>query len=260
VSETNLSPIQPGTVTADTAIQLDGVSVQYRIPTEKIGTFKEFIIRYMQRKVSFTHFWALNTVDLTVKRGEVFGIIGKNGAGKSTMLKAVSGVLRPTKGRVRVFGHIAPLLELGAGFHPELSGRENVFLNGSLLGYSKPAMEEVYDEIVEFSDLKPFMDAPIRTYSSGMNARLGFAVATAHFPEILIVDEVLSVGDEAFQKKCQDRMKGFQERGTTILIVSHGLNTIQDMCDRVAWLDHGKVRLVGEPEEVIAAYRAENQA
>ena len=254
-TETTVPDLQPP---ADTAIQLDDVAVQYRLPTERIGTFKEFAIRFLQRRIAFTHFWALQGVDLNIKRGEVFGIIGNNGAGKSTMLKVISGVLLPKRGRVRVYGKIAPLLELGAGFHPELSGRENVYLNGSLLGYDKEEMEAVYDDIVEFAELKPFMDAPIRTYSSGMYARLGFAVATAHVPEILIVDEVLSVGDEAFQNKCKDRMKSFQEQGATVLLVTHGLETIETMCDRAMWLDHGKVRLIDEPSAVVAAYRGEN--
>ncbi len=256
VSETE-NPVCHLEPDSGTAIQLDDVAVQYRLPTERIGTFKEFAIRFLQRKVSYTHFWALQDVDLKVRRGEVFGIVGKNGAGKSTMLKVISGVLLPKRGRVRVYGKIAPLLELGAGFHPELSGRENVYLNGSLLGYSKEDMDVVYDEIVDFAELQPFMEAPIRTYSSGMYARLGFAVATAHIPEILIVDEILSVGDEAFQAKCQARMKSFQDQGATVLLVSHGMATIEKMCNRAMWLDHGKVRLIAEPAEVVAAYRKE---
>ena len=155
-------------------------------------------------------------------------------------------------------GRIAPLLELGAGFHPELSGRENVFLNGALLGYSREDMEKVFDEIVAFSELEQFIDSPIRTYSSGMYARLGFAVATAHVPDILILDEILSVGDEAFQKKSRERLQNFQEQGATVLMVSHGLDSMISMCNRVAWLDQGKLRLVGEPNEVVAAYREDN--
>jgi len=191
-------------------IQLENVCVSYRLPSERIGTFKEYAIRKLQRKIRFEKFWALSDISLQVNRGEVFGLIGNNGAGKSTMLKVISKVLKPTKGRVVVYGKIAPLLELGAGFHPELSGRENVFLNGALLGYSRAEMEAVFDEIVEFSELEQFINAPVRTYSSGMFARLGFAVATAHMPEILILDEILSVGDEAFQKKSRDRLQSFQ--------------------------------------------------
>ena len=177
-------------------IILDDVAVKYRIPTERIGTFKEFAIRKLQRRVTYKNFWALNDINLEITKGEVFGLVGNNGAGKSTMLKVISRVLRPTKGRVRAYGKIAPLLELGTGFHPELTGRENIYLNGALLGYSKEEMDRVFDEIVDFSELGSFIEAPIRSYSSGMHARLGFSVATAHVPEILILDEILSVGDE----------------------------------------------------------------
>ena len=239
-------------------IQLENVSVSYRLPSERIGTFKEYAIRKLQRKIKINKFWALTDVTLRVNRGEVFGLIGNNGAGKSTMLKVISKVLKPTKGRVVVYGRIAPLLELGAGFHPELSGRENIFLNGALLGYSRSEMESVFDEIVEFSELEQFINSPVRTYSSGMFARLGFAVATAHMPEILILDEILSVGDEAFQRKCNLRMKGFQQDGATVLMVSHALSMLEGMCNRIAWIDHGKIQGVGEPQEVIEAYRGEN--
>jgi ABC-2 type transport system ATP-binding protein/lipopolysaccharide transport system ATP-binding protein len=179
---------------------MEHVSVQYRLPTERIGTFREYFIRLLQKKITIRTFNALDDVSFQVKKGEVFGFIGDNGAGKSTLLKVVARVLRPYKGRVVVRGKVAPLLELGAGFHPELTGRENIYLNGSLLGHSRKQMEEVYPEIVEFSELGDFIDAPIRTYSSGMYARLGFAVETAYQPEILIVDEILAVGDESFQK------------------------------------------------------------
>ena len=239
-------------------IILDNVAVKYRVPTERIGTFKEFAIRTLQRRGSYKSFWALNDVNLEIQKGEVFGLVGNNGAGKSTMLKVISRVLRPTKGRVRAFGKIAPLLELGAGFHPELTGRENIYLNGSLLGYSKEEMDRVFDEIVDFSELGTFIEAPIRSYSSGMHARLGFSVATAHLPEILILDEILSVGDEAFQHKCNDRMKRFRENGATIIMVSHGLSMVEEMCSRVAWLDHGVIQKIGDPHEVISAYRGAN--
>ncbi len=242
----------------ESIISLENVSVSYRLPSERIGTFKEYAIRALQRKIKIQNFWALTDVNPEVHKGEVFGLIGNNGAGKSTMLKVISKVLKPSKGRVMVFGKIAPLLELGAGFHPELSGRENVFLNGALLGYSRAEMEAVFDDIVEFSELDQFINSPIRTYSSGMYARLGFAVATAHVPEILILDEILSVGDEAFQRKCNLRMKSFQQSGATVLMVSHGLDMMEGMCDRIAWIDHGKVLKIGEPKETIAAYRGEN--
>jgi len=239
-------------------VQIENVSVSYRLPTERIGSFKEYAIRKLQRRVKIEDFWALVDVSMTVNKGDVFGIIGNNGAGKSTILKVISRVLKPSKGRVVVRGRIAPLLELGAGFHPELSGRENVFLNGALLGYSREDMEKVFDEIVAFSELEQFINSPIRTYSSGMYARLGFAVATAHVPDVLILDEILSVGDEAFQKKSRERLQSFQEKGSTVLMVSHGLDSMITMCNRVAWLDQGKLRLLGEPSEVVAAYREDN--
>ena len=239
-------------------VQIENVSVSYRLPTERIGSFKEYAIRKLQRRVKIEDFWALVDVSMTVNKGDVFGIIGNNGAGKSTILKVISRVLKPSKGRVMVRGRIAPLLELGAGFHPELSGRENVFLNGALLGYSREDMEKVFDEIVAFSELEQFINSPIRTYSSGMYARLGFAVATAHVPDVLILDEILSVGDEAFQKKSRERLQSFQEKGSTVLMVSHGLDSMITMCNRVAWLDQGKLRLLGEPSEVVAAYREDN--
>jgi len=245
-------------ISAQPMIILDNVAVKYRVPTERIGTFKEFAIRTLQRRVSYKSFWALNDINLEITKGEVFGLVGNNGAGKSTMLKVISRVLRPTKGRVRAYGKIAPLLELGAGFHPELTGRENIYLNGALLGYSKEEMDQVFDEIVDFSELGTFIEAPIRSYSSGMYARLGFSVATAHLPEILILDEILSVGDEAFQHKCNDRMRGFREHGVTVIMVSHGLPMVEEMCSRVAWIDHGVIQKIGDPHEVIAAYRDAN--
>ena len=236
-------------------IRLEKVSVKYRLPSERIGTFKEYIIRFLQRKIRFHSFWALHNVNLAVYPGEAFGIIGNNGAGKSTLLKVVSRVLRPTEGRVVVYGKIAPLLELGAGFHPELTGRENIFLNGALLGYSRAEMEACYQDILDFSELHEFIEAPIRTYSSGMYARLGFSVATAHQPDILIVDEILGVGDESFRQKCSRRITEFCQNGATILLVSHSMDTIQSLCQRAAWIDHGRMIQMGEPAQVITAYR-----
>lgn len=244
--------------TGKSMIILDNVAVKYRVPTERIGTFKEFAIRTLQKRVSYKNFWAISDINLEIMQGEVFGLVGNNGAGKSTLLKVISRVLKPTKGRVRAYGKIAPLLELGAGFHPELTGRENIYLNGALLGYSKEEMDNVFDQIVDFSELGSFIEAPIRSYSSGMHARLGFSVATAHMPEILILDEILSVGDEAFQHKCNERMKSFRENGATIIMVSHGLSMIEEMCSRVAWLDRGVIQKIGDPHEVIEAYRGVN--
>lgn len=240
----------------DEIIRLEHISVRYSLPSERIGTFKEYVIRILERKIRFNSFWALNDVNLLVYAGEVLGIIGKNGAGKSTMLKVISRVLRPTQGRVVVYGKIAPLLEIGAGFHNELTGRENIYLNGALLGYSRTEMNSCFQNILEFSELHEFIDAPIRTYSSGMYARLGFSVATAHQPDILIIDEVLGVGDESFQRKCADRIARFRENGTTILLVSHTMDPIERLCQRVVWIDHGKIEMVGKPNEVISAYRS----
>ena len=239
----------------ETVIRLENVSVRYRLPEERIGTFKEYMIRLLQKRVRYNSFFTLNNVNIDIKKGEIFGFIGRNGAGKSTLLKVVSRVLVPTEGRVWIKGWVSPLLELGAGFHPELTGRENVFLNGTLLGHSRREIEEHMDEILEFSELGAFIDAPLRTYSSGMIARLGFAVATTWKPEILILDEVLSVGDEAFQLKCQKRMEGFRNERVTSLLVTHNMQVVQSLCSRAAWIDHGVIKVVGTPEEVIKAYR-----
>lgn len=245
---------EPG---ADVVVRLEDVSVRYRVPREQIGTFKEYAIRALQRRVRNDEFWALRNVSLEVRRGEVLGIVGRNGAGKSTLLKVVARVIRPTSGRVWIRGRVAPLLEFGAGFHPELTGRENIFLNGTLLGFSRREMEDKFDRIVDFAELRGFIDAPLRTYSSGMVARLGFAIATDVRPDILIVDEVLSVGDAAFQSKSAARMREFRERGTTILLVSHSTSAVRDMCSRAALLTRGVIRAVGAVDDVLDAYRAE---
>jgi len=239
----------------DIAIQLDDVSVRYRAPNERTSTFKEYIIHRLQGRIRNLYFWALHDVSFSVRQGEVFGVIGHNGAGKSTILKVIARVLRPTKGRVRVRGRVAPLLELGAGFHPELSGRENIILNGAMFGFTRTEMEQKVDRIIDFSEMHNFIDAPMRTYSSGMWARLGFAVATDVDPDILILDEVLAVGDEAFQRKCIERIEVFRKAGTTILLVSHNTAMVETMCQRAAWLDHGKAKCVGEVNEVAYAYR-----
>ena len=238
-------------------IDLKGVSVQYRVPTEQIATLKEYVIRMLQgRRIEYRAFWALQGLDLEIRQGESLGIIGRNGAGKSTLLKVIARVLRPTKGRVRVRGSVAPLIELGAGFHPELTGRENVFLNGAMLGFSQAQMKERFDRIVEFAEVGSFIDAALRSYSSGMVMRLGFAVATEVDPDILIIDEVLAVGDEAFQEKCLARMAEFRAKGTTILFVSHALDSVRAICDRAVWIEGGHLSREGGVEDVIDAYRA----
>jgi ABC-2 type transport system ATP-binding protein/lipopolysaccharide transport system ATP-binding protein len=236
-------------------ISLTEVSVEYRIPSERIATFKEYVIRWVQGKIQHRTFYALKNINIEIEKGEVFGVIGHNGAGKSTMLKLIARVLPPSHGRIEVHGNVSPLLDLGAGFHPELSGRENIFLNGALLGFSRKEIEGKFDSIVDFSGLSGFIDAPMRTYSSGMWARLGFAVATDTRPDILLVDEILAVGDEAFQRKCNDRLDSFKELGTTTLLVAHNMDTILSMCHRVCWLDHGEMKYVGDPKTAVELYR-----
>jgi ABC-type polysaccharide/polyol phosphate transport system ATPase subunit len=236
-------------------IRLEDISVRYRVPEERISTFKEYAIRRFQRRVRYQDFWALRGINLEIRQGEIFGIIGPNGAGKSTLLKVISRVLAPTEGRIWIKGRVSPLLELGAGFHPELTGRENVFLNGTILGHTRRDIQSKMYEILNFAELGDFIDAPLRTYSSGMVARLGFAVATAWPPEILILDEVLAVGDQAFRTKCQVRMQTFRANGTTILLVTHDMNVVRSLCGRVAWLDHGQVDNLGIAKEVIERYQ-----
>ena len=240
---------------ADPAIQLHGVSVRYRVPRERIESFKEYAIRRMQGRVDIAEFWGLRDVSLRVQAGEIFGIVGRNGAGKTTLLKIVARVLRPTRGWVRVRGHVAPLLELGAGFHPELTGRENIFLNAALLGHTHKETEGRFDGIIEFAGIGEFIDAPIRTYSSGMVARLGFAVAAAWRPDVLILDEVLAVGDEAFQAKCRVRLQSFRDNGATVLLVSHSAELVRSMCHHAIWLDHGTVQAAGSADAVLERYR-----
>ncbi len=237
------------------AIILEHASVRYRSSEEPYWSFKEFAIRALQNRLKLKDFWALDDITFSVEKGETFGIIGRNGAGKSTLLKLISRVLSPTKGKVITSGMVAPLLELGAGFHAELTGRENTFLNATLLGHPMREIKEHLPEILDFAQIDGYVDSPIRTYSSGMIARLGFAVATSWKPDILILDEILAVGDEEFRKKCYDRMRKFREGGTTILLVSHDLTTIEKMCSRAAWLDQGRTKALGDVNNVIQAYR-----
>lgn len=236
-------------------ILLNNVSVQYYAPEEVINTFKEYAIQILKRNIRYREFKALNNIDLQVDEGEIFGIVGRNGAGKSTLLKVISRVLIPTQGRVRLRGIVSPLLELGAGFHPELTGRENIFLNGTLLGHSRRDIESRLSDIIDFAELGAFIDSPLRTYSSGMMARLGFSVSTTWQPEILILDEILSVGDEAFRNKCMIRMKKFRDHGTTILLVTHDSGMMESLCSRAIWLDHGEIKALGPSGEVANMYR-----
>ena len=238
----------------DDVIRLENASVRYRVPSEHIGTFKEYVIRSIQGKVKRKTFLALNDVSFGVRRGEVFGLIGQNGAGKSTLLKLIARVLQPTQGRVLVAGKVTPLLETGAGFHPELTGRENIYLNGAMLGFTRQEMASKFNEIVDFAELWDFIDAPMRTYSSGMWARLGFAVATDVDADVLIVDEVLSVGDDAFQRKSSERIEAFRQKGVTILLVSHNMSLVKQICQRAAWLNQGKLMDVGNVDVVVDRY------
>ncbi|MDG4596950.1 MAG: ABC transporter ATP-binding protein [Candidatus Contendobacter sp.] len=239
----------------NTAIQLNDVTVRFRIPHEKIPTLQEYAIRWLKRRsVSFSDFNALNNVSFSIKQGATVGIIGANGAGKSTLLKVISRVIRPTYGRVFLRGRIAPLLELGAGFDYEMTGRENIFLNGAVLGFNRKDIASRLDRIVEFSGISEFIDAPIRTYSSGMVARLGFAVATDVQPDILVIDEILSVGDVEFQKKSAQRILQYSNNGSTILVVSHNPSAIKQLCNDVIWLQHGLIKMRGSVDDIINYY------
>jgi ABC-type polysaccharide/polyol phosphate transport system ATPase subunit len=221
-----------------------------------VASVKEFAIRWLQGRIEYQDLWGLRDVSLAVAPGEIVGVVGRNGAGKTTLLKAVAHVLHPTEGRVVVRGRTAALLDLSAGFHPELTGRENTYLFGTLLGFTHRQMEAVFDEIVDFAELQGFIDTPIRAYSSGMVTRLGFAVATCRFAEVLLVDEVLAVGDARFQDKCLERMREYRRQGATTLLVSHSTGTIRSVCDRAVWLENGRVRQIGPAEVVSAAYSA----
>jgi len=236
-------------------IILDNISVRYKNTETKAGSFKEYAIQLVTRQVRLKDFSALSHINLTINQGDVLGIIGRNGAGKSTMLKVVARVLIPTEGRLRLRGLVTPLLELGAGFHPELTGRENVFLNGTLLGHKRREIESKFDEIVYFAEMESSIDSPMRTYSNGMIARLGFSIATTWKPDILILDEILSVGDETFREKSRTRIEAFQKEGTTTLLVSHNMNNILAMCSRAILLDHGEIKAEGEVNDVVNAYR-----
>lgn len=240
-------------------VQLDGISVCYRMLQERVPTFKEYALRWLRGQNNYAEFWALRDISLSVKPGESVGVIGANGAGKSTLLKVIARVLPPTKGRVRVRGVVAPILTLGAGFDPEMTGRENIYLNGAMLGFSRFDMNQKMSTLLEFSGLSDFIDAPLRTYSDGMVARLAFAIATDVKSDLLLIDEILTVGDINFQEKCKARIKAYKDKGTTILVVSHNLNTIEEMCDRVIWLVHGTLRSEGSDTETIAAYQHERE-
>lgn len=237
------------------AIKVSNVTMRFNLEREKTDNVKEFFIKKMKRKLQIDAFIALEDVSFSVKKGEIFGLIGDNGCGKSTTLKIISGIITPTKGSVEVDGSISPLIELGAGFDIELTAKENILLNGLTLGYSKKFIESKQEEIIEFSELRDFMDVPVKNYSSGMVARLGFAIATLVKPDILIVDEILSVGDMSFQKKCEARIKELMDGGTTVLIVSHSIQQIEELCNRVLWMDHGHMVAMGDTQMICDFYK-----
>ena len=235
-------------------IEISSVTMRFRMNTDRIMSLKEFVTTALRGKLHYEEFTALNNISFHVKKGETLGLIGRNGAGKSTLLKVISGILKPTEGSVTCRGNVVPMLELGSGFDMDLTGRENIFLNGAILGYSEEFLKAKYNEIAEFSELGKFLDMPIRNYSSGMLARLAFSIATVVNPEILIVDEILAVGDAAFQEKSRARMMEMMGGGTTVLFVSHSMEQIREMCSRVVWLDHGTVKMVGPTQEVCDRY------
>ena len=236
-------------------IVADNVYMCFNLASERVDSLKDLLIKKIKfQSCSFDEFWALNNISFSVDKGESCALIGANGSGKSTMLKIISGILTPTKGSVEVNGSIAPLIELGAGFDYELTGRENIFLNGAILGYSKKLMLEKYDEIIDFSELRDFIDVPVKNYSSGMIARLGFSIATMVKPEILVVDEILAVGDQAFQDKCHKRLEDMMNSGTTVLLVSHSAADIKRICQKAVWIDKSNLRFVGNVDEALQLY------
>ncbi|MCQ4690844.1 ABC transporter ATP-binding protein [Clostridium sp. SL.3.18] len=239
----------------DTIIKVDHVSMKFNLSTEKVDNVKEYLIKRIKKRINYDEFWALQDIAFEIKKGDSVALIGLNGCGKSTLLKTIAGVLKPTKGSVVVKGTIAPLIELGAGFDMDLTARENVFLNGAILGYSRKEMNAYYDGIVDFSELGEFMNVPIKNFSSGMLARLAFAIATIGTPDILIVDEVLSVGDFRFQEKCEKRIQSMMKEDTTILFVSHSIEQVKKICKRAIWIEKGRIREDGPSIEVGGRYQ-----
>lgn len=235
-------------------IKVENVSMCFNLSTEKHESLKEYFLALVKGKLHYDEFYALKNVSLDIMPGDFYGLVGLNGSGKSTLLKTIAGVYKPTTGKVTVKGAIAPLIELGAGFDMDLTARENIYLNGTVLGYSPKYIDEKFDEIVEFSELQNFLDVPLKNYSSGMVARIAFAIATATKPDILIADEILSVGDYRFQEKCENRMKELMSGGTTVILVSHSIEQVRRMCNKVTWLEKGNVIMTGPTEEVCRAY------
>ncbi|OKP85499.1 ABC transporter ATP-binding protein [Paenibacillus sp. P32E] len=235
-------------------VDVSNVSMKFNLERERINSLKEYTIKLLKRNIEYNEFYALKNVSFSVQKGEAFAIVGGNGSGKSTMLKIISGIYKPTSGSAQVNGSIAPLIELGTGFDVELTAKENIFLNGAVLGYSKKFMLEKYDEIIDFSELHDFIDVPLKNFSSGMVARLGFSIATLVKPDLLIVDEILSVGDQSFQEKCEKRMSELTAGGTTLLLVSHSIDQVKSICQKAIWLKKGQMMAAGPVDDVCSAY------
>ncbi|OCT11125.1 teichoic acid ABC transporter ATP-binding protein [Paenibacillus pectinilyticus] len=239
---------------SDNIVEINDVSMLFNLSREKVDNIKEYFVRFVKGKLTFEEFWALRNISFNIKRGESMGIVGLNGSGKSTLLKIIAGVLKPTTGNLSVYGSVAPLIELGAGFDFELTAKENIFLNGAILGYSRAEMKEKFDEIMDFAELWDFIDVPIKNFSSGMIARLGFSIATISKPDILIADEILGVGDHKFQAKCEKRMEEIMSNGATVILVSHSINSVKAICTQAAWLRKGQLINVGPAEAVCNEY------
>ena len=235
-------------------VKVDNLGIRFNLAKERVDSLKEYFLKFTKGSLHFEEFWALDNVSLEIEKGDFYGLVGINGSGKSTLLKTIAGVFKPTKGSVQVNGTIAPLIELGAGFDMDLTARENIYLNGAVLGFSKKFMDEHFQDIVDFSELHDFLDVPLKNYSSGMVARIAFAIATVTDPDILIADEILSVGDYAFQEKCEKRMAELLAGGTTVIFVSHSIEQVKRMCNKATWLEHGKVIMTGDAETVCDAY------
>lgn len=236
------------------AVDVRDVSMHFNMASENINSLREYLTKLTKKQLFYKDFVAVQKLSFQVKKGEIFGIVGTNGSGKSTLLKMIAGVLTPTTGNIVTHGKIAPLIELGAGFDAELTGRENIYLNGAILGYSQEFLDEHYDEIVDFAEIGEFIDMPLKNYSSGMVSRIAFSIATAVKPDILIADEILSVGDFRFQEKCMDRIRGLMQNGATILLVSHSIEQIRSLCDRALWIEKGDMKMIGNVNEVCDAY------
>ena len=244
----------------DNIIEVNNVTMRFNLAEQRTDTLKEYVLKLISGKLHFNEFYALKNVSFQIKRGEAVALIGKNGSGKSTMLKILAGVMYPTEGSVEVNGSMAPLIELGAGFDLELTARENIYLNGAILGHDRAFMDQHFEEIVDFSELRDFLDVPLKNYSSGMTARLGFSIATVIQADILVVDEVLAVGDVRFQEKCKEKIANLLERGTTLLFVSHSEDQVKQLCPKAVWLDHGNLMAFGDTEEVYAMYEQKYHA